>query len=87
MPRICEFLGITIGMYWNEEMHHAPHIHAEYGGDFASIAFAGTVLSGSLPPRQLRLVRRWASQHQSEPEVNWERSRRRDALLKIDPLA
>jgi len=87
MPRICEFLGIVIGMYWNEEPHHVPHFHAEYGGHFASIAFDGTVLSGSLPPRQLRLVRRWASQHQSELEANWKRSRRREALLKIDPLA
>jgi hypothetical protein len=60
---------------------------AKRGGSFASIAFDGTVLSGSLPPRQLRLVRRWASQHQSELEANWERSRRRDPLLTIDPLA
>ena len=46
MPRICEFLGIVIGMYWNEEAHHVPHFHAEYGGQFASIAFDGPCSQG-----------------------------------------
>jgi hypothetical protein len=30
MPRISEFFGVLIYMYYND--HAPPHFHAEYGG-------------------------------------------------------
>jgi hypothetical protein len=36
MPRICEFYGIAIAMYYAE--HGAPHFHALYAGHEASLA-------------------------------------------------
>jgi hypothetical protein len=86
MPKISFFYGILIQMYWNEGHHMTPHFHAEYGDQEASIAFDGTVLAGSLPPRSLRFVRQWASDHQPELAYNWEHARRREPLQAIDPL-
>ena len=42
MPKICEFYGVTIRMYFNE--HGPPHFHAHYGGSKAAISFDGRVL-------------------------------------------
>jgi hypothetical protein len=54
--------------------------------DQASIALSGVVLGGSLPPRALRLVRAWASQHETELMCNWVRARQRQRLDPVDPL-
>ncbi|MEE8410239.1 MAG: DUF4160 domain-containing protein, partial [Myxococcota bacterium] len=33
MPRIAEFFGIAIYMYWfDNQRHRLPHVHARYGG-------------------------------------------------------
>jgi hypothetical protein len=63
-----------------------PHFHAAYSGHEASIALGGDVLGGSLPPRTLRLVRAWASQHEDELMRNWLRARQGEALDSVDPL-
>ena len=36
MPKLSEFFGIAIYMYWGD--HGPPHFHARYGGEKASIA-------------------------------------------------
>ena len=87
MPRISEFFGITIAMFWNERDHPVPHFHAEYAGDDAAIDLDGRVLGGSLPNRQLRQVRQWAELHRDELLANWERARRHGALERIEPLS
>jgi hypothetical protein len=87
LPRISFFLGITIAMFWDERGHQVPHFHAEYAGDLASIAVDGTLLAGTLPTRQLRLVREWAQAHQEELLADWERARRLEPLEPIAPLS
>ncbi len=87
MPRISFFYGIIIRMYWNERDHPVPHFHAEYAGQYASIAVDGTLLAGSLPARALRLVADWAELHRDELLANWELARDRKPLVPIDPLA
>jgi hypothetical protein len=48
VPRIREFYGIVIAMYYAE--HGIPHFHAVYAGDDASIAIDSLeILAGSLP--------------------------------------
>jgi hypothetical protein len=85
VPRLCEFYGIVIYMYWID--HPPPHFHALYGGDEALVAVAdGSILAGSLPRTAHRLVREWASIHRGELEENWRRARRPEALRQIDPL-
>ena len=85
MPRISEFYGIVIAMYYAE--HGVPHFHARYAGREASIAIETlTVLAGSLPDHALRLVREWASIHRVELELDWQRARADQPLEPIAPL-
>lgn len=70
VPRISEFYGIVIEMYYGD--HPPPHFHARYGGDSAKVDIAsGEIVAGSLPSRALRLVREWIEEHRGELEANW----------------
>lgn len=85
MPRISEFRGIVITMYWSE--HGRPHFHAEYGGSKAVFAIeACELIEGKLPKPQLRLVREWAREHESQLHANWIRARNDEPLEPIAPL-
>ena len=56
MPRISEFYGIVIYMYYSD--HAPPHFHAIYGQFEAEILIrSAAVLKGHLPRRALSLVR------------------------------
>jgi Domain of unknown function (DUF4160) len=44
------------------------------------------VLAGGLEPRALRFVQEWAALHRAEVLANWERARRSEPLLSIEPL-
>lgn len=85
MPRISEFYGIVIEMYYAD--HSPPHFHARYGADEAKVVVAsGEPIAGTLPGRARRLVREWATEHRAELEANWERVRNHEAPQSIDPL-
>jgi hypothetical protein len=47
----------------------------------------GNTLAGSLPNRQLQLVRDWTQLHREELLANWERARRGEQLERIEPLS
>ena len=67
--------------------HNPPHFHAEYSGDLALIDIRNlSVFSGRLPPRVMGLVIEWATIHQEELFVDWERARSQKDLLQIAPL-
>ena len=86
MPRISEFYGIVIAMYYAE--HGLPHFHARYAGQEASGAIETLeVLAGSLPDRALRLVREWATLQRADLEADWQRARADQPLEPIPPLA
>lgn len=85
MPEISRFYGIVIKMFFDD--HNPPHFHAFYGEyqvliDINSLA----VFAGILPPRALGLVIEWATQHQDELLINWERAKGQESLSKIEPL-
>ena len=85
MPKISEFFGIAIYVYWRE--HGPPHFHAVYSGDEASISIEDQqVLNGRLPPRALGLVTEWAALHRDELRAVWTRAQNLEPLGKIDPL-
>ena len=85
MPEISRFLGIIIKMFFDD--HNPPHFHAEYGGKVALIDIRNlSVFSGRLPPRVIGLVIEWATVHQQELFVDWDRARAQQELLKIAPL-
>ena len=71
MPRISEFYGIAIYMYYED--HPPPHFHAIYGEFEAVVGIqAEDVLHGSLPRRALNLVMDWTELHRDELLANWD---------------
>jgi hypothetical protein len=85
MPRVSAFYGIVVVMYFKE--HDPPHFHARYAEFDVSIGIDGLeVLRGSFPHNKLALVRRWAHLHRDELHANWNRARRDQPLIAIDPL-
>jgi len=86
VPRLSAFYGIVIYMYRPD--HPPPHFHAQYGEHVAQIALGSLeVLSGSLPPRALRLVREWAGLHADELTANWDLAQALEPLVPVEPLA
>ena len=85
VPRISEFFGIVIAMYYND--HAPPHFHARYGEHEAVIGIDPlTLKEGSLPRRALGMVLEWASTHPDELAENWELARNALPFKKITPL-
>ncbi len=85
MPRLSEFYGILIYMYWRD--HNPPHFHGIYSGDEALVRISdGSVLAGSLPNTALRLVLEWATLHHEELVANWYRAQTPESLVPIDGL-
>ncbi len=85
MPRIAEFYGIAIYLYFSD--HSLPYFHAIYGRFDAEVAIAtGDILKGKLPARARRLVREWHQEYQRELEQNWDRARAHQPLLPVPPL-
>jgi hypothetical protein len=85
MPRVSEFFGIAIYMYYND--HMPPHFHAEYG-EHEAIYEIDTldVTRGSLPRRAHALVLEWATLHRNELRDDWERARAEKPLVEIEGL-
>jgi hypothetical protein len=55
MPRVSEFFGIVIALYYND--HAPPHFHAKYGESEAEIGIETLeIIEGSLPRRVFGLV-------------------------------
>lgn len=85
MPEVSRFLGIVIGMFFND--HNPPHFHASYGEHEVAVSIRdGAVLWGGLPRRALGHVEEWRQAHVAELEENWERARAKQVLRPIAPL-
>jgi hypothetical protein len=85
MPEISRFFGIIIKMFFSD--HHPPHFHAYYGDDQVLIEIDSfAVVAGYLPARALGLVIEWATLHQNELLINWEKASALEPLMKIPPL-
>jgi hypothetical protein len=84
MPEICRFLGIVIGMFFNE--HGVPHFHAVYGEYEVTVEVETGAVHGEFPPRALRLVLEWGELHKSELLEDWLLARQGQPLKRIAPL-
>ena len=72
MPRISEFFGIIVLMYWKGvKRHHMPHFHIRYSGEEATVDFGGNILAGYLSPRAKKLVQEWAEERKDELNYAW----------------
>ncbi len=85
MPRLSEFYGIVIYMYWND--HEPAHFHAIYSGYEALVRIDdGTIVAGSLPRTAVRLVSEWRLLRLEELAADWERARAFEPLNPIEGL-
>lgn len=85
MPRISEFYGIAVYMYYRD--HAPPHFHAIYGEFEAEIEIASaTPMAGKLPRRARGLVEEWAQAHRDQLQRNWDRARAGQPLEQVEPL-
>lgn len=84
MPEISRFLGIVIGMFYNE--HGVAHFHAVYGDHEISVEVESGTVHGEFPPRAQRLVLEWAALHRAELLENWQLARHGQMLKRIAPL-
>ena len=85
MPRISEFYGIAIYMYYRD--HPPPHFHAIYGEYEAIVEIAtGSVVAGQLPRRAMTLVSEWLTINQEELNRNWDLARAAQPLRNVPPL-
>lgn len=88
MPTISMFYGILVLMFFRDNRrHHLPHIHVRYQGSEAALAIEdGSVLDGSFPPKQLKLVQAWIEIHKDELMVDWELAVNGEEPFRIAPL-
>ena len=88
MPTISMFYGVIIYMYFfDNKKHKKPHIHAGYAEHKASFSIKeGEVLEGSLPKKQLKLVKAWIAIHEEELQADWKLAVDGQELFRIAPL-
>ncbi len=70
MPRIAEFDGIVIAMYFGD--HNPPHFHALYQGSEALFSIAPVeLIEGALPRVQAKTVKVWAAANTAMLQAKW----------------
>lgn len=85
MPELSLFYGIRISMYYDD--HNPPHFHAEYAGKKAIVDIQeARVISGGLPVKQTKLIVAWCEIHKDELMQDWELSKDKQSLNRINPL-
>lgn len=83
MPKLSEFYGIIIRMYFQQSEHNPPHFHAIYNGDTAEFDIqTGEKLDGDLPPKAITLVSEWLNLHRDELLEIWNTQK----FKQIEPL-
>ena len=84
MPQISSFFGIIIFMNYSD--HVPPHFHAWYNEYKVTVSIKEGVVKGEMPGRALRMILEWLDIHREELMENWEKSVKKQALNKIEPL-
>ena len=83
MPVIARFYGVVIKMYFRQDEHNPPHIHAIYGEHIGAINIStGEMIIGDLPTRALKMVQEWVKQHEFDLMQIWETQQ----FIELPPL-
>lgn len=87
MPRISEFFGIVIHMYWfDQQRHKLPHFHARYGGREAVFDLEGNRIEGDLGSRAHRLIAEWAQERAGDIGASWQCAASGKEIPWVSPL-
>jgi hypothetical protein len=87
MPRISEFFGIVIYMYWfDQDKHKMPHFHAKYAEFKAVFTLDGHIIEGSLGRIGDRLVKEWAGSRRAEISEAWEKASHGKEIPWVRPI-
>jgi hypothetical protein len=88
MPAISMFYGIIVYMYFfDNQKHHLPHIHAEYGETEGVFTISeADMIEGDLPGKQKKLVTAWIEIHKDELMAEWKLAVTGQTVFGIDPL-
>jgi len=88
MPTISMFYGILVSiLYEDNDRHHLPHVHVRYSGEKASVSIEdGSILAGSIPARQMKMLQAWIEIHKDELYADWELAVSGEELFRIEPL-
>lgn len=87
MPKISEFYGIKIYMYWDYRgPHYGPHFHAAYGEHRAIFQFQGRMISGKMPKTAKSLIKTWALENEEYLYYAWPCAVFKNPLPKIKGL-
>ena len=70
----------------NYSDHDPPHFHAWYNEYKVTVSIKEGVVKGEMPGRALRMILEWLDIHREELMENWEKSVKKQALNKIEPL-
>jgi hypothetical protein len=72
MPRISEFFGMVVYMYWfDTQKHREAHFHVRYRGVEAVFSLDGRRLEGNIGGRAERLIVEWCTERKSEIQAAW----------------
>ena len=89
---LCQQSACSMGFWYpylfeDNARHYLPHIHVRYSGEKASVAIAdGSILAGSIPASQLKMVQAWIEIHKDELYADWELAVSGEELFRIAPL-
>ena len=84
MPEISRFFGIIVMMFADD--HNPPHFHVRYGSNRATITIDKGIVQGQLSRKELNRVFEWLDLHYDELMDNWNRLKRGEEPLPIEPL-
>jgi hypothetical protein len=85
MPRISQFYGIAVYMYYRD--HAPPHFHAIYAEHEAKVEIAtAAIFEGKLPRSAHKLVSEWAAMYRDELQRDWDLARAGRPLEQVEPL-
>jgi Domain of unknown function (DUF4160) len=87
MPRLSEFFGLIIYMYWNDiQKHKSPHFHVRYQGTECVFLLSGELIQGQISRRAERLIQDWCVERKDELQKAWQCAIEGKEIPWVQPL-
>lgn len=87
MPRISEFFGIVVYMYWFDTNNHkSPHIHVRFQNQWSVFDLEGNLLEGAISNRARRLTEDFIIERKQELKEAWKKAIEGKDLPWVKPI-